>query len=214
MSPAVGMGTSLAGGIMQAIAAGLAKRKMQQQFQSELNKQRGFQQQAFGDFSTALPAFGAEQAQRDIGSSVTQRLGDYGRVEAAPMATGAPPASAIERAMIGRGNEASAGYRGYADWQKNVGTREQDLSNILARIMFRSRGQANVFPYQMYDAQHRYDWLQVLGQLVSAAGGAASSFDTGGPSGGGMTNYYGAPGYTYSGPDATYVYTGANYSPF
>ncbi len=189
----IGAGASVVGGTMQMIAAAQAARAMQQAFEREQTKQSGFQNQALGAFQPEVQQRGVETAREQIAQGSQNRQNFYGQLASAPLALGSGP-SARDRAAYSLAGTARGNLGGYSDWalqQMIHGIRTQDVLNKISNF---AGGEAKVFPYRMYDAQHSADQLAAIGNLISSIGGTAGSWTSlmsgGYPTGGGQMPQY------------------------
>jgi hypothetical protein len=187
----IGAGANLVGGLMQSIAASKAQQEMGDAFLREMQQQQKFRNQAFGTFQEAVPQRGVETAQDQIAQGAQHRQDVYAQ-NTSPLGFGAGP-TARDQAATGIAGALRGKLGGYSDWSLN-----QAISNIrtqdeLNRITQQAGGQAQIFPYKMYDAQHSADQLAFWGSLISSIGSGAGSFlPSGGPPVGGGAGQYGS----------------------
>ena len=196
----IGAGSNIVGGLMQSIAAGMANRAMSKQFQRELERQQAHRNQAFGTFETATPFRGVETAGQQIQQGAANREQAYHDISQAPLSIGGAQPTGRDQARYDLQGKSRANLGGYSDWALN-----QMISNIrtqdeLNKITNFAAGDASVFPYRMYEAQHKGDELAFWGSLISSIGGGAGSFLNSGGQGGGPpfgSIYQGAGGNPY-----------------
>lgn len=193
---AVGAGANVAGGLMQSIAASLANREMNDVFAREIQRQQRHRNEAFGTFQPAVQLRGVETARDQIGQGAEKREGFYGKVGESQFSPGGDPRTGQDKTQANLLAKQRAQLGGYSDWALN-----QMISNIrtqdeLNRLSSFSAGDAQVFPYDMYEAQHSQDELAFWGQLIASLGSGAGSFiNSGGPpQGGGQPLAFGGQG--------------------
>lgn len=170
-----GMAASAAGGAIQSIAAQMAREKMANTFQNEIQRQQRYRNQAFGDLQTALPKQGVEQARQDLTEGADRRNQAYADIGQTQLGLGAQP-DAREQVLAGLLGNNRAQLGAYSDWALANAVRQIRLQDKLNKISNFSAGDAQVFPARMQDAQHSYDQLAFWGQMLSSLGGAAGSF--------------------------------------
>lgn len=172
-----GMGANIAGTELQGWAALLEKWAMQKAFQDEANKQAGYRTQALGTFGQGLPMAGSAMAQPTMDAAAAQRRAGYQTIGAVPLSVSPsttpsqsrnPGADAAYAALIG-GNRARLGA--YGDWRLAQDLSAMQTGRNLNQISSFAGGQARVFPYQMYKAQHSQDAMAAIGQALSSLGG-------------------------------------------
>lgn len=181
---------------MQGWASVLDKWAMAKAYSEEMAHQRAFTAQAMGDFEKRLPGYGSDSANRFIGQARGDRLQGYKDIGQVPLGVkpgwqGAGKGSAAQVDVMSR---ARAGNAAYGDWSHNVGQQQIDQERALTGITSVAKGQAQVFPYRMYSAQHSWDDLAMIGQAISSIGGGSSNYSqfagvpqSGGGGGGGMS---------------------------
>jgi len=164
----------VAGGAIQGIAAELAAQAMARQFQAQQDLQRGFANQAYTTWEPAVQQMGVETAREQLGQGQAGRQAAYQAVNQ-PLAIGAAP-TARDQAAYNMAGQAKAKLGSYGDWTLKQHIKNLRTQDELNRIANFAGGEANVFPYKMQSAQHSWDDLAFLGQLIGAAGGASGSF--------------------------------------
>lgn len=173
----VGAATNVIGGILQAVAAKEAQKRMYQTYLSQLTKQRGFQGQMFGDFSSQAPGiYSVEAANNTLGQGGQDRQLRYQQIQDNPALVGAALPTQQAQTANNMASNRSATYAAYGDLAPTQSIRESKLGDLLKRTGFRSQGAAQVFPLQMQHSQHSMDWLTLLGQMISSIGGAAGNY--------------------------------------
>jgi len=191
MSAALGAGAAanFVGGTMQAVAAGLASKKMGKAYQREMQLQEKFRNQSLNEFQTALPLRGVEQARSDIATGRANREQGYQEANAAPFSAdvGVGP-QGRDSANLNLMGGLRAQLAGYSDWGLENLIRNLRSQERLNQISNFAKGWADVFPAKMYDAQHSQDELAMWGQLIAGLGGGAQGYSQlfgSGPQGGG-----------------------------
>jgi len=215
-----GAATSIIGGELQGWAALLDKWKMEQEFDSELKRQNAFKQEALNRFGQRIPTAGSDQAYADLSSGAADRNARYAAVQQVPMGIaskgqpqGNPQRDAATASLLG---QQRAALGAYSDWGLKQAIQNIQTQRALNQIEDRAKGQAGVFPYRMYDAQHSHDVMAEVGQAISSLGGGSSDYSKfagGDPSGGGMgysPAAYSAYGQAY-GIDPGQAQVGGNY---
>lgn len=163
------------GGIIQSVAASLAQKAMEEAFRKQLELQEGYRNQAFGVFQPALQQRGVETARKQIGEGSQNRQGFYQKVGQAPLALKGGQ-NQRDKANYALQGQVRGQVGGYSDWAINQminNIRAQDAINKISNF---AGGDAQVFPYQLQEAQHSQDELAAFGGMLSGLGGAASSY--------------------------------------
>lgn len=199
----IGAGTAIVGGELQGWAALLDKWAMQKAYQAEAHKQNEYAAQAGdvlygtparatqvggtgnlidlsktpGSIAQASPASAQAMMQQGAGAR-RQAYSDIGKV---PLGSGFSPMSnfnpSASDAYLGLVGDARAKLGGYSDWAVQQAINNLRNQQRLNQITSFAGGQAkNVFPLQMYAAQHDQDALAAIGQAISSVGGAAGNF--------------------------------------
>jgi hypothetical protein len=185
-----GAAANVVGGIMQAVAASQAQRAMYRAFAGEMARQGRYRGEAVGSFGQWAPTLGRETAEQEIGQGQASREGAYATGLAAPIMQGAVPAER-DKAYYSQTGRNRARLSAYGDWQAEQGRSAQREGWDLGKITNFAQGDAQVFPYQMYKAQHSMDELAFWGQLISSIGGGATNFQSlfGAPPPSGQANF-------------------------
>lgn len=166
--------TGVVGGTMQAIAAQQEQKAMFKAYQDELKRQGAFQQQATGLFDQGLAKQGSEAAAGYRQRGAAQRESDYARVNATPLTYGPGPTKE-DQAYLSMMGQNRADLGSYSDMLNAQAINQLRTGQQLGRVSNYAAGQAGVFPYKMYQAQHSMDELMFWGNLISSMGGAASN---------------------------------------
>jgi hypothetical protein len=172
----IGAAANVVSGIMQSIAASQANRKMFQAFEKELKKQGGYRGQAFTGLGQYLPSLGVETAQQQMQQGAQQRVQDYGAARV-PMGFGEGP-TPRDLSYLDMVGQNRAKLSSYGDWGTQQALGRSRYEEGLRRIEDTARGSLNVFPYEMYKAQHSMDELAFWGNLISSVGGSAGSWQS------------------------------------
>jgi len=181
---AVGAGANIVGGELQGWASVLDQIKMGQAYRSELAKQQAYQQQALGLFNQQPGKSSAEGMSASMAQAAKDRMGQYGQVASVPLGVGPtteygkqgynPGAADAYTSMMGG---LRAKDLAYGDYQVQQAIDNMRTQRQLDQISNFAGGQSrNVFPLQMYKAQHTMDWMSQLGQAISSIGGAAANY--------------------------------------
>lgn len=171
----VGAATSVVGGTMQAVAASQEQREMFRQFQRELQRQGAYRNEAMGSFNNWAPTLGAETARTEMGAGAANRMADYTRVGGQSLKQGGGN-DARDQAYFDMTGANRAKLSSYNDWQNRQAISGEREGQALAKISNFAGGDAQVFPYRMYQAQHSADELAFWGQMISSIGGGASNY--------------------------------------
>lgn len=174
---AIGAGANLVGGTMQAIAASQAAKAMGKATQRELQRQRGYSNEALSTYDQFLPSQGAESAMESVqkGADTRKALDKFLlSLQMGPNGQGAMQGRDLSQLRL-RGN-ARATLGGYSDWALDRLLKQIRTQNDLNKISNFAAGTASIFPYRMYDAQHSQDELAFWGQLIQSVGGGGGSF--------------------------------------
>lgn len=178
------MAANVAGGAIQAAAASRANRSMFNTFQDEINRQNMYGAQEWRDWSQALPLAGSEEANRQLDLGTQQRIAGYDAAQGSPlMAAGHQPGlnTAADSVRLGLENHARAKMGAYGDWTLNQQINKIKTQQALNYISQKAQGDAAVFPFQMYQAQHSMDELAALGAMISSIGGGSSPMQSSQP---------------------------------
>lgn len=177
MGMGLGIGLDLAGGVLNSIAATQARGKMYGAFQDELNRQRGYSNQAYGAFLPALDKLSRENADKEVGQGAMERRGMYDSIGSRPMSVSGSGPTTRDKNLLGMYGGQRASVGGLSDWQLDRAIDDIRLNQQLHQIGNFAQGTASVFPYRMYQAQHSMDEMKFWGDLISSVGGGASMSD-------------------------------------
>lgn len=201
MSTGYGMAAQIVGTELQGWAALLDKWAMGDVYNQERATQKGFTDQAGALFNQRLQGAGADAAGQQMKEGAQSRQAAYQSVNATPLSISAAPLNSLQNAR----NSAYSSLLGqqraklgsYGDWLQNQWLANQQTNRGLGQITNFARGQAgNVFPLQMYAAQHSMDDLAAIGQAISSLGGGGTNFSSLFNSSPGTPN---APNFKYPG---------------
>lgn len=172
---AVGAGTQIIGGEMQGWAALLAKWKMADALQKAYNVQAQHRGEAMRTVLPAIKGSGREQATKDMTEGAAHRTAGYEAAAGVPSSFDKRGgASETDKAQGRMRGQSRAKLGAYNDWSLNQMLRDIKLGNTLNQISSFAGGDASLVPYDMYEAQHKYDWLSQIGQAISSIGGGAT----------------------------------------
>lgn len=173
----VGMITGFVGGVMQSIAARKAQEKMFKEYEKERARQEAFAGQATGVFKGRLGTADVETAKAQMQAGAQKRLADFSAIAQQNLAPTAMLAlTPQDRAALAATTKSRARLGSYSDWALQQAIQDIRTQQDINRVVQEAGGQASIFPYRQYSAEHSYDWLSNLGQLISSAGGAAGTF--------------------------------------
>ncbi len=177
----IGIGSSVVGGEMQGWAAVLARQAQARAFQNEINKQHQYASQAQGITNTAIGQSTPAAMQTGMQNAVNTRLGAYGNIGQVPLGLGPNSQSQYNPGVADAYTKMLGGLRaknlGYSDWAVQQAIQNLNSQRQLDTISNFAGGQAqNVYPQQLYKAQHSWDDLAMAGQAVSSLGGAAGNY--------------------------------------
>jgi hypothetical protein len=175
-----GMAASVVGGELQGWAAALARQEMYRQYLKEMIRQRGSWNEALGTFNESVKQGGAETAKEQMGAGQANREAQYERVGNVPLSNTESQRStsgqALDKARGELVGSARAKLGSYGDWDMEQTLRQVDTARKLNQVANFAGGNAQVFPYRMYDAQHSQDTMAMIGQAISALGGGSIDF--------------------------------------
>ena len=177
----LGIGTSVVGGELQGWAALLDKWAMQKAYQDEAARQQGFAQQGVGIFGGALGQSTPGAMQQGLQQGAQQRQQAYNDIGNVPLGSGFNPQSSYkggaDTAYTNMLGGARAQQGAYSDWALQQSINNLRNQQALQQVESFAGGQArNVFPLQMYAAQHANDAMAAIGQAISGIGGAAANY--------------------------------------
>ena len=182
------MGANVVGGLMQSVAATMAKHAQEAEFAREIQRQQRYRNEAFNTFQPHVQTLGVETARPEIAQGAQNRESAYGKIGETKFGTQGGP-SARDKAQYGLLGQQRAQLGGYSDWALNrmiANIRTQDELNRISNF---AGGTAQVFPYKMEEAGHKGDELAFWGSLIASLGSGAGSFL---PSGGSPTAQQGS----------------------
>jgi len=171
----IGMGANVVGGLMQSVAATMAKHAQEKEFAREIQRQQRYRNEAFNVFQPAVQQGGVETARQEIAAGAQNRNNAYSQVGQSQFGIGGGP-TARDKASYGLLGQNRAQLGGYSDWALNrmiANIRTQDELNRISNF---AGGQAQVFPAMMEQAGHSGDQLAFWGALISSLGSGAGSF--------------------------------------
>jgi len=190
------------GGLIQSVGAQQSQRAMFNTFQDEIDKQNAFRMQGTSAFNQAIPGMGYEAAQQQLAAGRDRRNVAYGNILGMNTGVGNTPYSAADMLRLNLLGQRKAATGAYSDWELNQSIDRIRLNEQLNKIANFAHGQAQVFPYEMFQAQHKGDEIEFWGKLISSLGGASPNWNPQTPpnygqgpiqgmSGGGMSPYLG-----------------------
>lgn len=177
----IGMGANIIGGELQGWASVLDQQAMKHAYQNELAKQANYQNQAMQVFGPQVIASGTQAMQQGLGTAAANRQTAYGGIAGVPLGVGASPGSGYKSNVADAYTNMMGGLRAknaaYSDFQVQQALQNMAAQRQLDQISNFAGAQArNVFPLQMYKAQHDKDWMTMLGQAISSIGGGAANY--------------------------------------
>ena len=176
----VGIGSNIVGGEMQGWAAQLDREAMARAFQAEMAQQNAFRQQGMQQFQQGLAGQGYQSAQQLMQQGAQNRMNTYGSLAGAPMGFSVSEqgskSGARDAATVQQAGQARANLGAYGDWQQQAGVNSLVTQRLLNQLASTASGQASLYPYQMYQAQHEWDPLAMAGAAISGLGGAAGNY--------------------------------------
>lgn len=190
-SAAISAVLGMAGGTIMGIGNRRQGQAQEKALFDQYSAQNLLGRRAYKTWKNSLLGFMPQQAEADIESGAQQRMADYNDVASRNIG-GVPGLSAVGQSLASALNPASARLGGYSNWDLQTRIRQQNLANALRKILFKSQGSANVFPFTFQGAQHSQDWLKGLGAIISSLGNMSGSM--GGMGGGGMMGMGGGVG--------------------
>ena len=172
----IGAGANVVGGIMQTAAAGMAQKAMYSALARELQRQQGHRNEALGAFQGGTEQRSAETANQQVDAGAQKREAKINQVGGLTFGLGQPNLMGRDKAAYKLKGMSRARLGGYSDWaldQMISNLRTQDQLNKISNF---AGGDAQVFPYRMYDAQHSGDELAFWGSLISSIGGSSPAW--------------------------------------
>lgn len=170
-----GMAATIVGSELERWANILAADAMNEQFSSQMNLQNRFRQQGMQSFNQYIPGLSEESATKQMQQASLDRQKAYNQVATEALAPNTSMDKAVQ-AELGLQGKQRADVGSLGDWQTQQGIASSRFGDVINRISTRAKGAAQVFPYQMYSAQHSMDWLNMLGQMIAAIGGNSANF--------------------------------------
>lgn len=180
---------------MQSIAAQQAQREMFAQFKNELARQGGFRADATSGLYKGLDTQSKENSDQLRSEGAANRMASY-----TPVSLGSTFSPSLkDNAKLNLLGKLRAALGSYGDWQSQMPIDQAHTQEGINKMIDVARGQAQIFPYRMNEAQHSWDELAFWGQMVSSIGGSAGNWASmfGAPQGGQMSQQ--RP--TWAGPD-------------
>lgn len=171
----IGSAANLVGGIMQSIAAAKAREAMGKAFDKEIQLQQGYRNKAFNEFQPGTEQRGVEVAREQIQQG-SQRRQNFYNANNNPLSVGASNATSRDKAAFQMSGQLRGQLGGYSDWGLHQFINNLKTQNAINKISNFAGGDASVFPYKMYDAQHSMDELAAWGNLISSIGGGAQGW--------------------------------------
>lgn len=161
-----------------------------------------------------------EYARGQIQQGAANRRQAYSDIANVPLGGGFSAQShynpGADNAYLGLVGDARARLGGYSDWALQQSINNLRNQQALNQVSSFAGGQAkNVFPLQMYAAQHANDALAAVGQAISSIGGAAGNYAQlydSGPSTPSYSTFGSGPYPTYT-PSQGYYDAYGNYIP-
>jgi hypothetical protein len=178
----ISAGSNVLGGFIQAIANEAESQNMFRAYQDELKRQGVYQQQATQATNQNITDSSSQNAQQYMNRGIGQREAAYGALGNVPLSvsgTGDESSAykALDTANYNQRGQERAKLGGYADWQQQQNVNNQGTQRQLNQISNFAGGlQNNVFPYQMYQAQHGEDEAKFWGQVISSMGGLIGNY--------------------------------------
>jgi hypothetical protein len=176
----VSAGSNIIGGELQGWASILEQQAMKDAYRNQIGLQQQYKNQALANLGQRLGSADALTAAQQIGQGASQRQANYATLNNLPLSPITPgsqgralPQAQLYSNLLGN---ARANLGGYGDWQFQQGLSDINTQRALNQILSSAKGQASVFPYTMYDAQHSQDTLAMIGAAIQSIGGAAGNY--------------------------------------
>lgn len=200
----VGMAANVVGGELQGWASVLERQAIQDELDRELQQQQVFRGQGQDIFQGALSGYGAGAANQQLAQGKANRIKAYRGVEDVPLGFSAPGQKGFATdtgygRLLGSNR---AGLGSYSDFALNQALASNNRQRLLNQLASSAGGNAGLYPYYQYQAQHSMDDLAMIGAAISSIGGGAANYAqyAQGPQGGGqgqpMLNPYAPYGYS------------------
>lgn len=167
------------GGELQGTANYWDKMEQYQTYLNELKRQGVWQGQATDALNQRIGTADAGTAQKEIGQGAANRVAAYNAAGATPLAiptaTTMSTSMGADKAYAGLMGQNRAALGGYSDWGLQQAINNINAQRTLRAIEDTAGGYArNVYPYSLYEAQHKWDMLAAAGQFLQMAAPAAS----------------------------------------
>lgn len=157
---------------MQASASMLARNAMNRTVEHEIGKQGKYRESGLDVFRKSLEQVGAGPS---LAEGTTRAQQEYDRVMSSP-------ASVREPRGVSLGSGAATGawadlmgalrapVEGYNEFQLQQQIKNLRAAQQLQNIALSSRASAQAAGMETQTSQHKYDWLQAIGQMLSSGG--------------------------------------------
>ncbi len=161
--------------------------KMNERATQEMQRQKGFQKQATGEFEKSLGQSGVERAKADT-SKGSQILQDqYAKTASLPTgaesASASLPTSQVSEERAGAQNQAArvsqANLGGISEWDINQWIKNLRAQQQLGHIANFARGSANVMPWEIQAASNSRAGEHALGTGLGLAGSLLGLYGAG-----------------------------------
>jgi hypothetical protein len=179
-----GLAASAIGTGMQMAASKQEQRRMNQQAQEELSRQKGYRGQADVEFQKSLGKSGVVEARKEIGTGTQNLMDAYKSVQQIPVTLPGTPTSPSARSVedVGTGmmnmrsDVARAKLGGYSEFDIQQMIKNVRAQQNLGLIGTSARMSAGVSPYEIQAAGRSAEGLRGAGSLISTLGSLASVY--------------------------------------
>lgn len=176
----VGAAANIVGGELQGWASVLDKQAMFDAYKEELGRQQGYKSQAGAIADKAISQSGADEAQKDINASAGDRRQMYQDINNVPLGLTTPnmtsSSAARDDAYLQMRGASRAMLGAYGDWALHQTLNDIQNKEALRQVVNFAGGEAGVYPYRAYQAQHSMDDLAMVGAAISSIGGGGANY--------------------------------------
>lgn len=176
----LGLSLAAAGTGANMAASAEEQAAMEDATKTELLRQKEYQKKASSVFDTSLQQSTPKAAQDQISAGQKQAIDTVAKVQNVPLTSSQAQFTAPDKEAIVRskGNdqyanlmsERNAANEGFGNFLLQQRLKDMIAGGQLGVISNEAQMSQNVLPYELQAAQHSWDWLNTVGQGLSAAG--------------------------------------------
>lgn len=180
-----GIALQAAGAIIQAVAAQKASENMEKELRRKRESSAAVAKRAMDSWKELVSGSGYAQSQLDLERNAAERVAVNDSMAGMSFQGGETPIGDRRDAQVARQRGTMvARVNAYDDTMLDKAIRELRAQEKLTKIENFETGSLQVYPYQIYDAQHSADKMAKAGKMVSSAGKMMSSYSSMGGLGG------------------------------